>query len=63
MTWTFLTRILLLTVSNVFMTFAWVRSGSPKANELVLRTNSSDERPELGRGAGGRLPQAVAHSV
>ena len=52
MNWTFVTPILLLCVSNVFMTFAWVRSGLPKANEMVLRTISSDERAELGRGAG-----------
>jgi len=26
MTWTYITPILLLCVSNVFMTFAWVRS-------------------------------------
>jgi hypothetical protein len=29
-----------------------VRNGSPKANEMVQRTISSDERRELGRAAG-----------
>jgi hypothetical protein len=52
MNWTYLSPILLLCVSNVFMTFAWVRSGLPKANEMVQRTISRYERPELRRGAG-----------
>ncbi len=33
---------------------ARVRSGSPKANEMVLWTISSDERRELKRAAGGQ---------
>ena len=48
MTWTFLTPILLLSVSNVFMTFAWVSA----SYETVRWTVSRGERPELGRGAG-----------
>ncbi len=43
MTWTYIAPILLLVVSNVFMTFAWVRGGLPKANAMVRRTISSDE--------------------
>jgi hypothetical protein len=34
--------ILLLLFSNIFMTFAWVRSGLPQANEMVQWTISSD---------------------
>jgi hypothetical protein len=36
----------------VFMTFAWVSRGLPKANEMVRRTISTGERRELGRAAG-----------
>ncbi len=52
----YLAPIVLLLVSNVFMTFAWVRSGLPQANEMVRWTISSDERPELGEGQEGRRP-------
>ena len=39
----YLAPIVLLFVSNIFMTFAWVRSGLPLANEMVQWTISSGE--------------------
>ena len=48
----YITPIFLLVASNVFMTFAWVSGGWPKASEMVHWTISSRERPERKRRAG-----------
>jgi hypothetical protein len=45
MNWTYIAPILLLCGSNVFMTFAWVSRGLPKANATVRWTVASGERP------------------
>ena len=55
MPWIYLTPIILLCCSNVFMRFAWVRNGRPKADETVQWTVSRDERRELKRAAGELL--------
>jgi hypothetical protein len=45
MNWTYIAPILLLCGSNIFMTFAWVSRGLPKANATVRWTVASGERP------------------
>ncbi len=40
-----------------------MRSGSPKVNEMVRWTISSDERAELGRGAGELPDQSAATNL
>jgi hypothetical protein len=56
----FFAPIALLLLSNVFMTFAWVSGGWPKANEIVRGTISSRERPERKRRAGGDVPHNLS---
>jgi hypothetical protein len=53
MTIPYITPILLLCCSNIFMTFAWARSGPVMPDAKRQRRFASDERAELERGAGG----------
>jgi hypothetical protein len=52
MNWAFIAPILLLCCSNIFMTFAWARSGPARPGAKRQWRFASDERAELGRGAG-----------
>jgi hypothetical protein len=52
MTMPYIAPILLLCVSNVFMTFAWARSGPAMPDAKRQWHFASDERAELERGAG-----------
>ena len=52
MNWAYIAPILLLCCSNVFMTFAWARSGPAEPGAKRQWRFASDERAELGRGAG-----------
>jgi len=50
----YIAPILPLLASNVFMTFAWVSGGWPKADEMIQWTISSRERPARQGRAGGQ---------
>ena len=52
MSWAYIAPILLLCCSNVFMTFAWARSGPAKPDAKRQWRFASEARAELGRGAG-----------
>ena len=52
MSWAYIAPILLLCCSNVFMTFAWARSGPAKPDAKRQWRFASEERAELRRGAG-----------